>query len=181
MSKQAIAWYLVTDVASFDRTDIVDYPETLPDNTSNAPDPITAPSGIADDKEDDTWDWLYDMGGIDAFRRLARRRNRFPTREFETPFIRDPDAEEDSSTDDESPPDVRGRWLLRAGRAMWPVLGVPIINNHANTRRSHCRITVSDLFGLALRDRVDIISGDWNQSGHYLGERMYNAVKFYEQ
>ena len=72
MFKQAIAWYIVSDGASFGRTDTVDLPETLSEVPSTAPDPISAPTAMDDEDEDVPWDWLHAMGGYRAFRRLAR-------------------------------------------------------------------------------------------------------------
>ena len=63
---------------------------------------------------------------------------------------------------------------------MWRTLGVHINNVHANTRREHCRTTVADVIGLALRDMADIISGDWNQAGYYHSECAYHAAKYFE-
>ena len=53
-------------------------------------------------------------------------------------------------------------------------------NDHANTRKVDGRVTVADLIGLALRDKLDILSGDWNQAGSYLKECCYHAVQCYE-
>ena len=60
---------------------------------------------------------------------------------------------------------------------MWRVMSVHIHNEHANKRREHGRKTVADMIGLALRDEVDIITGDWNQAGWYLEETTYWEVR----
>ena len=39
---------------------------------------------------------------------------------------------------------------------------------------------LADLVCLALRDEVDIITGDFNQAGGYLEEVVYNAVMYHE-
>ena len=54
-------------------------------------------------------------------------------------------------------------------------------NDYANKTRGDCRKLLADLLGLALRDEVDIITGDWNQAGDYLEECMFNAVKYHEK
>ena len=45
----------------------------------------------------------------------------------------------------------------------------------------NCRISLADLIGLALRERADIMSGDFNQAGSYLEECVYWAVKYYAE
>ena len=59
-------------------------------------------------------------------------------------------------------------------------MSVNVNNDHANTRKEHCRTTVDDISGLVLRGQVDIVTGDWNQAGGYLEECTYHVVKFYE-
>ena len=81
---------------------------------------------------------------------------------------------------DPSPPRITGCWLRRAGQKIWRVVSVHMNNEHANRRRKDCRVTLSDLIGLALRDRADIMAGDFNQAGGYLEECIYWAVKYYE-
>ena len=76
---------------------------------------------------------------------------------------------------------LEGRWLMRAGQDMWRVLGVHVNNDHANKRREDCRKTMADLTGLALRDKVDIMTGDFNQAGGYLEECVFHAVKYHER
>ena len=58
---------------------------------------------------------------------------------------------------------------------------VHLNNDHVNKRRQDGRTTVADLVGLALRDKVDIVTGDWNQAGWYLEESTYWSVRAYEQ
>ena len=62
-------------------------------------------------------------------------------------------------------PKITGRWLRRAGQTKWRICGVHMHRHHANTRRQHGRTTAADLLGLALRDKADAITGDWNQAG----------------
>ena len=54
-------------------------------------------------------------------------------------------------------------------------------NEHVNKKRGDGRVTTADLIGLGLRDKLDIMTGDWNQAGGYLEECCYHAVKFYEK
>ena len=86
----------------------------------------------------------------------------------------------DGDFPDEPPLQIQGRWLRRAGQNIWRCVSVHMNNCHANKRREHARITFADLIGLALRDRADFVSGDFNQAGGYLEECVYHAVKFYE-
>ena len=76
---------------------------------------------------------------------------------------------------------IKGRFLKRGGMDMWRVMSVHLHNEHVNRRREHGRKTVADIIGLALRDQVDIVSGDWNQAGWYLEESTSWEVKLYEQ
>ena len=64
---------------------------------------------------------------------------------------------------------------------MWRIMSVHCNNTHVNERRWDGRITVADLIGLGLRDKVDIMTGDWNQAGWYLEECTYWTVRYYEQ
>ena len=68
------------------------------------------------------------------------------------------------------PENLSGRWLNRGGQEIWRGTGVHVNNKHANLRREDCRYTCGDLIMLALRDRNDIITGDWGQAGNYLEE-----------
>ena len=68
------------------------------------------------------------------------------------------------------PEELAGRWLKRGGQEIWRGMGVRVNNKHANLRREDCRYTCGDLITLALRDRQDFITGDWNQAGNYLEE-----------
>ena len=52
-------------------------------------------------------------------------------------------------------------------------MGVHVNNVRANRRRADCRRTIADLVGLCLRDKVDIMAGDFNQAGWYLDECVY--------
>merc|ERR1712197_256943 len=60
-------------------------------------------------------------------------------------------------------------------------MGVHVNNDHANKRRQDCRYTCGDLITLGLRDQVGIMTGDWNQSGNYLEECCYHAVRNHER
>ena len=64
---------------------------------------------------------------------------------------------------------------------MWRIMSVHLHNEHVNKRREHGRKTVADMIGLALRDEVDIVTGDWNQAGWYLEETTYWEVRLYEK
>ena len=111
---------------------------------------------------------MYELGGRDAWRQLARGHHLGPG-PYISPFIpKEAVPGDESSTDDEPPPDVTGRWLKRAGQIIWRTMGVHINKVHANTRRGDCRITCADLIGLGLREYADMITGDWNQAGSYL-------------
>ena len=70
---------------------------------------------------------------------------------------------------------------MRAGQEMWRIMGVHVNNDHANKRRADCRTTCGGLIMLGLRDRVDIITGDFNQAGGYLEECCFYAVQLYEE
>ena len=76
--------------------------------------------------------------------------------------------------------DITGRWLDRGGQEIWRGTGVHVNNKHANLRRGDCRYTCADLITLALRDRQDFITGDWNQAGKYLEECCDHAVRTFE-
>ena len=80
-----------------------------------------------------------------------------------------------------STPRITGRWVKRASQKIWRVVSVHMNNEHANRRRADCRISLADLVGLALRDKADIMSGDFNQAGSYLEECVYWAVRYYEE
>ena len=56
---------------------------------------------------------------------------------------------------------------------MWRVLSVHVNNDYANNTRGDCRKTLADLTCLALRDKVDIQTGDFNQAGGYLEECVF--------
>ena len=49
-------------------------------------------------------------------------------------------------------------------------MSVHIDHEHANERKEHCRTTVADFVGLALRDQADMMTGDFNQVGGDLEE-----------
>ena len=74
-------------------------------------------------------------------------------------------GEDDEYEEAVNEPKITGRWLRRAGQTKWRICGVHMHHHHANKRREHGRTTASDLLGLALRDKVDAITGDWNQAG----------------
>ena len=61
---------------------------------------------------------------------------------------------------------------------MWRVCCVHVSSTHAK-RPEACRETQRDFFGLMLRDRVDIISGDFNQGFRLLGEALTNVVRLH--
>ena len=52
---------------------------------------------------------------------------------------------------------------------------------YANNTPGACRILLADLICLALRDEVDIITGDFDKSGSYLEEVVINAVMYHEE
>ena len=60
-------------------------------------------------------------------------------------------------------------------------MSVHVNNKHANIRRADCRRTLASLVSLCLRDKIDIMAGDFNQAGWYLEECVYWAVKAYEE
>ena len=78
------------------------------------------------------------------------------------------------------PERLSGRWLKRGGQENWRVMGVHVDNKHADLRQEDCRYTCGDLITLGLRDRTDIITGNWNQASNYLEECCYYAVRTYE-
>ena len=63
---------------------------------------------------------------------------------------------------------------------MWWVCTVHICNIHAKKRLA-ARQTLTDFFLLMMRDRVDIVSGDFNQSYHILGEVLKEVSKIFEK
>ena len=73
-------------------------------------------------------------------------------------------------------PTITGRWVKRAGQTKWRIGGVHMHHKHANERRQHGRYSAADVIGIALRDKVDAITGDWNQAGGYLEECVGEAV-----
>ena len=90
-------------------------------------------------------------------------------------------AHADDDFPEPSTPRITGRWVKRAKQKIWRVMSVHVNNEHANRRRAYCRLSLADLFGLALRDRTDIVSGDFNQVGQYLEECVYWAVRCHEE
>ena len=76
---------------------------------------------------------------------------------------------------------IEGRWLKRAGQYMWRVIGIHVNDQFANKKRDHCRILCADLIGLALREKADIITRDWNQAGGYIEECVCHAVVYHER
>ena len=91
----------------------------------------------------------------------------------------EPDSDDDIS--EPSTPRITGNWVRRAKQKLWRVMSIHANNEHANTRRGDCRRTVADVIGLALRDKVDIIAGDFNQAGGYLTECGHWAVRYPEE
>ena len=61
------------------------------------------------------------------------------------------------------------------------VASVHLNNDHANKNRIDGRTTLANFFILMLRDQVDLVSGDWDQGGGYLGECVKHAVRFHER
>ena len=82
--------------------------------------------------------------------------------------------------DDALPEGLFGRWLKRGGQENWRIVAVHVDRVHAYLRQEDCRFTVGDLITLALRDHIDIITGDWNQASEYLEECCFCAVRTYE-
>ena len=66
------------------------------------------------------------------------------------------------------------------GHVVWCVASARANHDNANKRRHDCRQTVADLIGIALRDKVDIATRDFNQSGYYWGECVKHAIRIYE-
>ena len=91
----------------------------------------------------------------------------------------------DSDSDDDYPepstPRITGNWVKRGKQQLWRVMSVHVNNKHANIRRADCRRTLASLIALCLRDKVDIMAGDFNQAGWYLEECVYWAVRAYAQ
>ena len=81
--------------------------------------------------------------------------------------------------DDDDPTSPIGRWLLRANQILWHLSTIHVNNKFAK-RQHDCRYVLVDYFGLGLRDRVDIFTGDFNQSAGFLAECVGNAVKLFE-
>ena len=88
------------------------------------------------------------------------------------------DSEEDEAKKE---PDITGRWVKRAGQEKWRVCSVHLHHEHANKRREHGRETAADIITLALREKCDAVSGDWNQAGGYLEEVVGECVRLYER
>ena len=76
--------------------------------------------------------------------------------------------------DDEQQP------LDRGGQFMWRVCTVHVCNIHAK-KPVGARQTLADFFLLMMRDRVDIVTRDFNQSYHILGEVLKEASKIFEK
>ena len=53
-------------------------------------------------------------------------------------------------------------------------------HDHAK-KQEDCRQTLANFFLLMLRDKVDVVSGDFNQSYHFIGEVLTEVVKIYEK
>ena len=77
-------------------------------------------------------------------------------------------------------PEITGRWVKRAGQTRWRICGVHMHHKHANDRRNHRRESAADVISIALRDKADAVTGDWNQAGGYLEEVVAEAVQLYE-
>ena len=54
-------------------------------------------------------------------------------------------------------------------------------NDHANQRKQDYLRTVANLIGLALYEKVDIITGDWDQAGGHLEECVHLAIQHHEK
>ena len=91
MSRQAVAWYFMADVAVFDREYVVDRPETLPEDTCVAAAPIEEPIG-SDEDAPVPRAWLHAMGGHRQLRRQFRAIHRF-ARKPAAAFAADTDTE----------------------------------------------------------------------------------------
>ena len=63
---------------------------------------------------------------------------------------------------------------------MWRIASAHLNNDHAKKQQVG-RQTLCDYFGLTLRDRVDVITGDWNEAYRYIGEALTHAVKLHER
>ena len=62
---------------------------------------------------------------------------------------------------------------------MWRVCSLHLNNVHAKKQRD-VRQTLADFLFLMMRDKVDIITGDFNQGAYVLGEVMTRVVAFYQ-
>ena len=75
--------------------------------------------------------------------------------------------------------DGDGTPVDRGGQYMWRVCTVHLDHDHAKKRRD-VRQTLADFLSLMMRDKVDIITGDFNQGAYVLGEVMTRVMAFYE-
>ena len=62
---------------------------------------------------------------------------------------------------------------------MWRVCSLHLNNVHAKKQRD-VPPTLVDFLCLMMRDKVDIITGDFNQGAYVLGEAMAQAVTLYQ-
>ena len=68
----------------------------------------------------------------------------------------------------------------RGGQYMWRVCSLHFENDFANKRKRDRRQLLADFFMMMLRDKVDIVSGDFNQGAHVLGEVVKHCCQFYQ-
>ena len=61
------------------------------------------------------------------------------------------------------------------------MISIHVDHEYANKTKGDCRKRLADLVCLALRDEVDIITGDFSQAGGYLGEVVFHAVMYHER
>ena len=69
--------------------------------------------------------------------------------------------------------------LNRGGQFMWRVCTVHMDCRHAH-KKEGLRASLTDFFMLMMRDRVDVVTGDFNQSHGVLGEILTETVKMFE-
>ena len=61
---------------------------------------------------------------------------------------------------------------------MWRVCSDHINNEHAK-KKEGIRQTLADFFSLMIRDRVDVVTGDFNQAHHFIGEVLENLARLH--
>ena len=59
---------------------------------------------------------------------------------------------------------------------MWRVCSIHINNDWAK-KKEGIRQTLADFFSLMIRDKVDVVTGDFNQAHHHIGEVLMNLRK----